>query len=64
MTRKTMNCITMINPCDKSLDDMVKMRVDYLRRGYMTEIRGEKLSENINIVKLVVYDKDEKKLDK
>ena len=58
--RKVVECISIINPVKKSLDDLILKRADFMRRGYITEILGEKLSKNIDVVKLVVYEKGER----
>jgi len=55
--KKVVDCIRIINPLPESLDDLILKRADFIRRGYMTEIAGERLSKNIDIVKLIVYER-------
>lgn len=57
MTRKAIDSIQIVNPSKESLDDLVLKRFDFMRRGYFVEIVGEQISKNINVIKLVVYDK-------
>lgn len=54
---KVYDAIRMVNPSKKSLDDLTFMRIDYLRKGYNTEIRGESISRNLDIITLYIYDK-------
>jgi hypothetical protein len=55
--RKVFETISMVNPCKDSLDDLTLLRVDYLRRGYDSGIEHEWMSKNVEVVKLVVYEK-------
>jgi len=54
---KIIDSISMVNPCKQSLEDLVRMQFDFFRRGYHVRYEDEKVSDEVIIVKLVVYDK-------
>ena len=57
---KAINCITMVNPNEESLDSLIRMRFDYMRKGYLTDFKGENIGK-LRIIKLLIYEKGDPK---